>query len=227
VISLLLPSRGRPDNVRRLVESVRETASQPNNVEIVVAIDDDDPELMRYLHPGLYSVQSQVFSTERTTLSEYWNLAYKKASGDILGHMGDDIVMKTPGWDTIVTEAFDQYPDKIVLVYGDDGDPTHANFGTHSFVSRRWVETLGYMCPPYFSSDYNDTWLNELADGVGRKHRVPILTEHMHFALGKGTLDLTHAQRLVRHWEDDVTGLYESKADERARDIEKLKAAMF
>lgn len=223
MISILLPSRGRPQNLHRLAESVKATATNPDDIEIIVFIDHDD---VSYHEHQPYPSNIWLYRTFRTVLSEYWNLAYKEAKGDILMHCGDDIVFKTDGWDDKVKEAFDQYPDNIVLVHGDDGDPTHKNFGTHSFVHRDWVETLGYFVPPYFSSDYNDTWLNELADGIGRKHRVDILTEHMHFAYHKGELDLTHAERLVRHFADKNTEIYDSKVDERKADMEKLKKVM-
>ena len=47
--------------------------------------------------------------------------------------------------------------------------PRRKNFLTHGFLHRNWVETVGYFVPPYFSSDFNDTWLNEVADMIGRK----------------------------------------------------------
>lgn len=220
MISLLLPSRGRPDSLLRLAESAVSHANDPTDIELVVYIDEDDTSYDGKEFPS----QVKIYSTQRTLLSKYWNLAYEKATGPIYMHCGDDIVMQTFGWDTKVKEAFNKYPDKIVLVYGDDGDPNKdKNFGTHSFLHQQWIEALGYFVPPYFSSDFNDTWLNELADAIGRKVKIDILTEHMHFAFRKGELDLTHAERLVRHWKDNTPAIYEAKADERLADIKKLK----
>lgn len=223
MISLLLPSRGRPFNVQRLAESAISHADEPDDIELIVYIDDDDKSYDNKKFPE----QVYIKTTKRTLLSNYWNMAYESASGPIYMHCGDDIVMQTQGWDTKVKEAFDRYPDKIVLIYGDDGDPNKdKKFGTHSFIHQNWVDALGYFVPPYFSSDFNDTWLNELADMIGRKEKIDILTEHMHFAFRKGELDLTHAERLVRHWKDNTPAIYESKADERKADAEKLRKAM-
>lgn len=223
MISILLPSRGRPESLERLAKSALETADNPDDIEIVVYIDDDDTSYDNWIFP----LQVKIYNTQRTVLSRYWNFAYEDATGPIYMHCGDDIVFHTPGWDTIVKQEFDKYPDKIVLVYGDDGDPNkEKNFGTHSFIHKNWVDAVGYFVPPYFSSDFNDTWLNEVADGIGRKVKINIYTEHMHPAFGKAAIDLTHAERYVRHWKDNTPALYESKASERLADIEKLQAVM-
>ncbi len=224
MISILLPTRGRPDNLKRMAESAYATADAPDDIEIVAVVDDDD-----YSYDSLGPLYQDIviIKVPRTILSKYWNIAYEHANGPIYMHCGDDIVFQTDGWDTKVKEEFAKYPDKIVLVYGDDGDPNkEKNFGTHSFIHKNWVDAVGYFVPPYFSSDFNDTWLNEVADSIGRKVKIDILTEHMHFAFRKGELDLTHAERLVRHWKDNTPALYEAKAAERAADAEKLKALM-
>lgn len=223
MISILLPSRGRPWNVHRLVDSALIHADLPNNIEFIIYVDDDDHSYENEVYPD----QVRFYATERTILSKYWNMAHDKATGPIYMLCGDDIVFHTQGWDHLVRWEFDKYSDKIVLVYGDDGDPnkekTHA---THPFIHRDWVKAVGYFVPPYFSSDFVDTWLNELADGIGRKVKIPILTEHMHPAFGKAEIDLTHAERYVRHWKDNTPELYASKAKERLADIEKLKGVM-
>lgn len=220
MISLLTPTRGRPESMERLAQSVLDTAK--GDVEIIAYLDDDDESDYTRL-PSIVSV----YKTKRTVLSQYWNLAYEKATGPIYMHCGDDIVFQTRGWDTKVIAAFDKYPDKIVFVYGDDGDPNkEKKFGSHGFLHRNWVEAVGYFVPPYFSSDFNDTWLNEVAEDIGRKEKIDILTEHMHPAFGKGVIDLTHAERYVRHWKDDMPSMYASKEYERKADAEKLRKVM-
>lgn len=223
MISLLTPTRGRMAQLRQMVSSAIDTAE--GKIEIIVYKDKDDTSYD--LPKGAeWGPQVKMFSTERTLMSKYWNLAYEKAKGDIFMQCADDIVFRTKGWDTIVKDTFEQYPDRIVLVYGDDGNPDFKFHGTHSFLHRNWVEAVGYFVPPYFSSDFTDTWINEVAEGIGRKRHVKILTEHMHPAFGKGAIDLTHAEKYVRHWKDKMPELYESKADERKEDMEKLRKVM-
>ena len=225
MISILLPSRGRPDNIVRLANSIFETASDPSEIEIIIRLDEDDPKLNEYMDNP--PKQTTYFTGPRLVLSELWNECYKKANGDILMHSGDDIVFKTWGWDDKVRNAFDTYSDKIVFVYGNDGSGVHdGKFGTHGFIHRKWAETVGYFVPPYFSSDYNDTWLNDVAKMINRHHHIDILTEHMHPDFGKGLLDQTHKDRIARHKRDNVEEMYNSFKLERADNASKLRKEM-
>lgn len=223
MISLLLPSRGRPHNLERLAKSATETADRPDEVELVVFIDEDDTSYDGWAFPS----QVKIYTTPRTIMSKYWNLAYERATGPIYMQCADDVIFQTPGWDTRVKEAFEHYPDKIVMVYGDDGDPNkEKDYGTHGFLHQNWVDVVGYFVPPYFSSDFSDTWLNYVADKIGRKVKIDIFTEHMHPAFGKGEIDLTHAERYVRHWKDKNVEKYAATVGERDVDAEKLKKVM-
>lgn len=199
--------------------SALETAHFKDKIEFVVYRDNDDTS--EYEYPR----NKTIWEGERIVLSEMWNECAKKATGDILMHAGDDIVFKTQGWDTQVIEAFEQFPDKIAFVHGDDGFHGAA-FGTHGFIHRNWMEAVGYFVPPYFSSDYNDTWLNDVANMIGRRVYIPIVTEHMHWTFNKGPKDQTHLDRLERHQKDNVAQIYQDTLGKRMNDAEKLKCVM-
>lgn len=222
MLALLLPTRGRPDNLIRFYNSAMETAAYPEQVGVFVAIDDDDDSYDEMFDSP--PMNMTLFKVKRQTLSKYWNDCYEKAKDDyvIFGHMGDDIVFQTEGWDSIIRSKFNDVEDKIAFVFGDDGSPHNGKFGTHGFIHKRWVDTVGYFVPPYFSSDYNDTWLNDVAKAIGRHIHVPILTEHMHPDFDKAEFDKTHQERVERHKRDNVGQLYDSLADERERDISLL-----
>lgn len=224
MISILLPSRGRPDNVRRLVKSVLDTADKPDDIEIIVRLDYDDPTLNDLMDNPPQN--TTVFAGERVVLSEMWNECYELSKGDILMHCGDDIVFRTDGWDTAINQTFEEYPDRIVFVFGNDDSPHNGNFGTHGFIHRKWAEAVGYFVPPYFSSDFNDTWLNDVAKMIGRHRHIQILTEHMHPDFGKAELDQTHKDRIERHQRDNVAAIYANRGGEREKDAKKLRSVM-
>jgi len=124
-----------------------------------------------------------------------------------------------------VRRAFAAFPDRLIFLHGDD--KMHGkNFGTHGFVHRKWVETLGYLCPPHYESDYNDTHLNEVADMINRRIYLPFVTEHMHPLAGKAEWDKTHLERLERQKKQNTAELYASKSWERVRDAELLRDAI-
>lgn len=220
MISVLLPTRGRPNSVARLLDSARETAA--TEVEFVVYVDEDDHTIER-TRDVLHRHAANVVIGPRDVLSKMWNICWEHARHDVVMQCGDDIVFRSDDWDLRVLEEFDASVDKILFVHGDDGFQ-HERIGTHGFLHRNWIETVGYFVPPYFSSDYNDLWLTEVADALGRRRYLPeVVTEHMHPVAGKGSWDQTHQERLERHQRDDVDGLYRRLAPKRAADVAKLR----
>jgi glycosyl transferase/beta-hydroxylase protein BlmF len=211
--------------MRRMVDSGRETST--GQVEYVFYIDDDDPASVE-MASTLHHEKADVFwiTGPRILMSSMWNECQKCARYDVYQHSCDETIYRTVGWDTAVLAAMDEWPDKIGLVYGRDGIHDQA-LATHGFITRNWVEAVGYFVPPYFSSDYNDLWLHQVAEAVGRLHFLPeVYTEHMHPAVNKGPLDLTHQERLTRHGQDGVDALYASLAGKRNEDVEKLTEAI-
>jgi len=235
LISVLCPTRKRPHNMQTLVSSAMETANSVKNLEFVFYIDNDD-DLSQKKIEEFYQEQTAAVASgkdfpkikhvvgDRIVLSEMWNKCLEASSGNIFIHCGDDIIFRSQDWDKLVIEAFDQYEDKVVLVYGNDG---HHNEGlsTHGFVHRKWVDIIGYLCPPYFSSDWNDRWLFDVAIELKRTKWLPdVFTEHMHPDSGKAELDETHRDRIERGKRDGVAQLYNAieMQIKRTEDVQKL-----
>jgi hypothetical protein len=224
VISLLVPTRGRPANVKRFLDSAAETAG--GEWEAVFYVDADDPTLTETCEAITGRQNTCVVVGERIVLSAMWNKCADRAWGDILGHMGDDIVFSSPDWVPMVEAQFDSSDDKILFVHGRDGCHD-ARFGTHGFVHRKWMETLDYFVPPLFSSDWNDQWLNDLANALDRRVFLPgLYTRHMHYVFGLADRDATYAEREQRGAQDNVMQLYRDTAHLREQDIAKLRAVI-
>ena len=235
-ISILIPTRGRPENMKRVAESAISLAYWDERVQVVFYIDSDDQasidmaKKLQYECPfnPYYDIETiDYIIGERVVLSQMWNEAYKKASYNIIMHGGDDIIFRTQDWDLKIYEGFEKYPDRICLIGGNDGsgpDVHDKKFFTHGFVHRNWIKaTDNVLFHCHYSSDYNDTYLNDVAKSIGRWHWVDILTEHMHPAFGKGPLDQTHQDRIVRHRRDNVAQLYDNDHYKRVELAEKLQ----
>lgn len=212
MISLLLPTRQRPGNLRRLVDSINATKAS-EMIELVTYIDDDDDSYDDLeLDISWHKVRGPRNISGLVNLSVMWNECYEVACGDILMHCGDDIVFRTDGWDFIVYQAFEVVEDKILFAFGRDGIQDANNFGTHGFIHRRWIDAVGYLFPPLFVSDYNDTFLNDVSKLIGRHRQIEIYTEHMHYIAGKADIDQNTAERLERHGAHRPDELYASDA---------------
>lgn len=221
MISLVCPTRGRPDAFRTMISSAAIMAAHPENVEVVAYIDDDDPALAGYAS-ATYSLPVEQIVGPRCVLSDAWNRAGQWARGDVWMMAADDIRFISPGWDDIVTDAFAWYPDGIALVYGRDG---HADerMATHPFVTRRWVDVVGRFTAPYFPADYCDLWLHDVAKRVDRAAYAPqLLIEHLHPSFGLGEWDQTHRERMERAEGAGLPAVWESTEDERAGEAARL-----
>lgn len=221
MISLLTPTRGRPESLQRMVYSALRTADRAvDEVEIIAYRDEDDTS-----YGGIWPSQVRLFvSRGRRNLSELFDLCHKEAAGSIFMSCDDDVVFRTKGWDTKVKEAFAKVPDKIALVYGNDGsgeDKTHA---PHPFIHQNWVDAVGRYLPPYFRGDFCDTWLNDLADGIGRKVRIDATFEHLHPAFNKGVTDNTRQEKIDHHFKNNMPDVYyKETVKEREGDTKKLQ----
>lgn len=197
-----------------------------NMQELVLYVDDDDPQLWQYREWTNTDPTIELIVGPRVVLSQTWNECAKRAAGNIMWHGNDDVLFRSEKWDEQVRKAFDSQPDKILLVHGRDGyhDERMSVLG---FLHRRWIEEMGYFVPPYFVSDYNDQWLSEVADALGRRRFLPeVYTEHMHPNYGKGPMDQTHAERIQRHMQENVDQLYAQLAPERREWANRLRKVM-
>lgn len=207
-ISLLVPTRQRREQLSRFYVSAMNMADTPHEVEVVAYIDNDDDS-----YKGLKLPRLRFVVGPRVILSEMWNECWRNAEGEYFMHCGDDLVFKSKGWDTEMTEAIDSFPGKIAFVWGDDfNDESQRNeFGTHGMVHKNWTNVVGYFCPPYFASDYNDTFFNEVAEKLHvRRYLHQVKTEHMHYSLGKAEIDQNTRDRLARHEKEHPEDIYNS-----------------
>lgn len=203
MISICLPTRGRPERFEQMYRSALETAT--GEVEVVAVYDDDDETIERYPEGPTY-----VMSPVGMNQSAMWNLAWENATGDI-AHMGaDDLIYRTPGWDTTVTEAFGRWREPIGMVFVNDLYPlrdrpymgqTAADaidgrfvFAANPFVTREWIDALdGFFTPPFYRSWEADTWIYLLAEALSRVAYVgDVVIEHLHPMAGKAEMDETY-----------------------------------
>jgi hypothetical protein len=140
VISVLLPTRGRPDSVARSLESLI-LHSGPNAFEVLLALDPDDPhaEATRRVTESLAVNTLTLTTTERYgyhQLHRYFNALAERARGDWMLLWNDDATMTTDGWNTAI-EAL--APEVIVA---DCWAPPHSPWLITFPAVRRWAVKL-------------------------------------------------------------------------------------
>jgi len=178
MISFCIPSRGRPDLAKRLVDTA--TATQTGKTEFLFYLNEDDTTLEKY--KDLLDEKHYTVGPNQSTCYS-WNLMARKAKHDIVMLMGDDVQIQTQGWDNIIVNEFNRYQDKILMVVPSDGrmkgtlkyDMDEPNLwpdkplpAAHFAVHKNWINTLGYLAPPFFWHWHVDSYTQKVARKLGR-----------------------------------------------------------
>jgi hypothetical protein len=195
-LAVLIPTRGRPDNIRKVIAAWDFTNAW-DHADMVLVIDQDDPEIGGYRalesdlrHPDtgdplieLYEVPTHVPMVHK--LNE---AAAALAPGWFaLGFAGDDHLPRTINWAerylTVLRELGSG------MVYGDDGYQG-AKLSTEWAVTSDAVLALGRMVPADVGHMYCDNSMMDLFGGAGALRHLPeVRIEHMHPIVGKGETD--------------------------------------
>lgn len=190
---VIVPSRGRPQNIRDLITQWVATDAC---AVLVVAVDDDDPTLEDYkiVVAECDSQRVQLVVGRRLRLAGTLNeVAYERVNRlgmvpmDIIGFMGDDHRPRTPQWDRAILQTFADMGHGVV--YGNDllQGP---NLPTAVFMTAGIIKTLGYMVPPGLVHMYLDNTWKEWGLRLDRIFYLPnVIIEHMHPVAGKAEWD--------------------------------------
>ena len=156
MISVILPSRGRPESLYRAVSSLAY-----GDVEILVGLDSDDPTAGEAERLLAEFPQARVHINPRMgTLHVLDNHLAKRAQGDFLMVFTDDYTIPDYEWAQKVETSFVSFPDGWGIAY--PMDAMYPHFSTFPILPRKLVDLAGYFLPPVFPFLFGDTWWNEV-----------------------------------------------------------------
>ena len=221
-ISLLVPTRGRPKLLRRLFDSLADTTSRLEKIEIILYIDDDDLPTHEVTHASLQLIK--LIKSPGEKMGRMNQMCYEASRGRYLMLMNDDVVFRTKAWDERTLNAFTRFPDDIALVYGNDLHQQES-VATLPILSRAVCGVLGGICPRDYLNVYIDVHLLDVFKKLAKlgHHRIAYLAdvifEHMHHEVGKSSMDATYVKKNERF--DDL--LFINLEDERWNQAKMLK----
>lgn len=212
MISLLLPTRGRPALVERFFRSVVATTSQLNRVEIILYVDEDDTGSHALVGDNIKVTK---IIGPRLTMGGYNMACLEKARGSIIMLANDDMVIRTRGWDEKIIELHKEFSDGIYLIYGNDLLKKQS-MCTFPILSRRTCELLIEPYPKAYRGAFIDVHLLDVfkrlqLHGFNRIRYLPnIVFEHLHYRAKKAELDDTYLAR--SRFDDDPTFFAQANA---------------
>lgn len=235
-MSVLVPSRGRPGNMERLVEAFQETCHDSTYLNCIVDL--DDPEIEAY-HDLYNRCEYQFFAlwivpkTKHSRpgivhpLNYVANEIFNPKTGmypTILGFMGDDHLPRTDGWDIEIERHLSAT--RAGVVYGNDllqGE----NLPTAAFLTSNIVQTLGWMAPPDLNHLYVDNFWLDLGRGIGRiRYLDDVIIEHLHPMNGKSEWDQTYEECNNPNAARDKFAYLDYKAKRFPADLAKVQGLL-
>lgn len=196
LISMLMPTRARPDLALRFLDSAYKTCRDAANVEIIMIVDDDDDTYEGFTSPF---EKTKLKATSPLTMSGYNRFAAKISSGDILMLVNDDIIVESEGWDVAVRNMHSIFPDELYLGFPNDGFKG-SRLSVFPILSRRTFNNFNVL-PYIYSGAFIDTHLHEVFQflkTVGHdriRYLENVRFTHHHYRVTKDTPDDTYTRR--------------------------------
>ena len=163
ILSILLPTRGRREMLKRSLESLITKASIPGRLEILLGIDDDDEGIEEYLKEEIapmlveYKVEcraNQFKPIGYENLHQYVNHLASTATGEWLVFWNDDGIMLSDGWD----EEIDKRTGQFKLLAFKDNHNGHP-YSIFPIIPKDWFTLLDHLS----LNAQNDAWLSHIA----------------------------------------------------------------
>jgi hypothetical protein len=191
---LIVPSRERPENIRRLLDAVHETSKLATHVH--VAVDEDDPklELYRLVMNKAAAPDDMLEIGTRKGLAAWTNKVAAVRAGQYpyLASFGDDHLPKTRYWDYYLTRAIE---DLGGTGFSYPWDGQREDVPQAVVMSSDIVKALGWMCEPSLEHFYVDDVWADLGHGAGCiRHCRAVAVDHVHPGTGKAPADKTYAE---------------------------------
>lgn len=169
MIAILVPTRGRPEQLKRMIDSAYKTCSNKDNIWVLCSTSEE--EWAQYMPVALHSLHEHsklldcIHMPDMLPTAHKWNVladAMVKSNGPNLFMLGaDDMVFETEGWDKKLLEHYNALENKIHVYSLQDSRDKEGT--PHPIVTREYIEALGYFCSPIFLHWQQDRWTVEIA----------------------------------------------------------------
>ena len=226
-MAVFVPSRGRPENLARLMDAVTRTAK--GETHVYGGVDFDDPRKADYYR--LAERQNEAgtghkiwFGDGRQNLVQWtnWLAEAEKGRHRFLASLGDDMVPRTPGWDVKLMGAIDEDFGGAGISYPWDG--VRDDIPEAYVVSANLVDALGWMMLPTLKHWWNDNVWADLGHGAGCIRQLRgVVIEHLNVGMGKAEVDQT-ALEAGKGIPEDQAAYNAWFSSGRLADVERVRA---
>lgn len=186
IVSVLLPSRGRPELLARSIQSLLDNADSLDNIEVLVAIDEDDDASFKMVKEAdfprcrCYIVPPMGYNN----LNSYVNFLASHSNGKWLFFWNDDAIMQSKAWDK---EILKHNKFRVLRVKEQSGHP----YSIFPIVPREWFTMFGNVS----LHAATDAWVSQIAYMCDIMETINVTCEHDRFDLTGNNNDETYKNR--------------------------------
>jgi hypothetical protein len=215
---VIVPSRGRPANVERLVRACAMTCRADTLVYFGFDADDSDvDDNVRASDGALYD------TGPRDTLTGWTNKIAREHGCDMpyLASIGDDMVPATDGWDEQLLAVLEENGPGFAY----PNDLRRTDIPEAVVISRPIVDALGWMSPPFVTHWYQDNVWADLGRAAGCLHYLPgVIVDHRHPNVTGEPADATYYDA-ARKFAADLAAYQRWRLKGMAADVARVRAA--
>jgi glycosyltransferase involved in cell wall biosynthesis len=202
--SIIFPTRERPELLKRLLYSIAAMTTNINNVEVLIAVDDDDVKTGTFFNDYSYSFVRVFFVKRSLNFSQdYYTFLTKQSTGKWVIALNDDGEFMTKGWD-IQAEAhlLNFIGNGPNVVYGFIEDELgefrakgHGEYCCFPLLGRDGINAMDCFFPARIPTWGADLWARDLYDQVQRVIKLPITIKH--WCYHNGTREADHINKRI------------------------------
>ena len=223
-LAILVPSRGRPGSVARLVSACEQTCA--TDWQLCFAFDDNDPELDASKRAA---GSSYVWTGPRQGLAAWTNTMWSDLRSEFacFASVGDDHIPKTQAWDKHLTGALDAHGGGFAYCWNGHHQET-PNYPEMCVISAPILAALGWMAHPSMAHYCIDVVWLDLGHEAGCLYYLPeveLYHDHWMFPDASAPRDGTYWDAMERG-HDDVRAHEVWRAGQMAADVATVKAAV-
>lgn len=177
-ISVILPTRGRTEVLKKSIMTLVDNAKDPQSFEILLGLDEDDNKIIDYIKSDIAPIlQTQKIETRANifkplgyeNLHIYVNTLAGNANGDWIFFWNDDCLMETENWDEVISS----YTGEFKLLAPKDNHEGHP-YAILPIVPRDWFILIGHLS----QNAQNDAWLSHIAYMLDIFERIDVSFIH-------------------------------------------------
>jgi hypothetical protein len=194
-ISILLPTRGRPEVALKSLQGLVELADKPQEIEFLLAIDEDDEASAEYFIEKAIpwfegkNVDCTIYQVPRwgyLQLHMYNNYLGEMSNGSWIVFWNDDAVMQTQGWDKEILKHTGEFK---LLAF--DTHNLHP-YSIFPILPRDWIILFEKLS----EHQQTDAWVSQIAYLADCYKRIPVEVLHDRADLTGNNNDQTYQERI-------------------------------